>query len=79
MAVIVGHPGLRPKQTGLHQLCFWAGPLELLPVCPPLLSDICFLSICNLPVKTPSLSASKLLVQFCFFSFLTLVFSSLFN
>lgn len=32
MAAIVGHPGLRPELTGLHQLCFWAGSLTL-PFC----------------------------------------------
>ena len=32
MAAIVGRPGLRPEQTGLHQLCFWAASLTL-PFC----------------------------------------------
>lgn len=67
MAMIVGHPGLWSKQTGLHKLCFWAGPLDLFPVCPHLFPGTCFLFICNLPVKTLSLSSSKFWLQFISF------------
>lgn len=62
MAVIVGRPGLRPEQTGLHQLCFWAGPQALTSCLSP--SNVAALSLWILFFGYPGLTCEHTLPLF---------------